>query len=141
MEELRRSAWWGERLESGMFGAFGAIALLLAAIGIYGVLSYNVSQRRREIGVRMALGARQWHVLRLVASQALMLTLGGIAAGVVAALAVTRLLGDLLYDVSPTDPASFIGIAAFLCGVALLASAVPATQALDADPLEALRQE
>ena len=141
MEELRRSAWWGERLESGLFGVFGAIALLLAAIGIYGVLSYNVSQRRREIGVRMALGARQWHVLRLVVGQALQLTLGGVAAGVVAALAVTRLLGELLYEVSPTDPASYAGIAAFLCGVALLASALPATRALDADPLEALRQE
>jgi putative ABC transport system permease protein len=141
MEELRRSGWWGERLESAMFGVFGAIALFLAAIGIYGVLSYNVSQRRREIGVRMALGARQWHVMRLVVGQALVLTLSGIAAGVVAALAVTRMLGDLLYDVSPTDPASFAGIAAFLCGVALLASAVPASRALDADPLDALRLE
>jgi putative ABC transport system permease protein len=141
MDELRRSAWWGERLESGMFGVFGVIALCLAAIGIYGVLSYNVSQRRREIGVRMALGARQSHVLQLVIGQALVLTLSGVAAGVVAALGVTRLLGDLLYEVSPTDPASFAGIAVFLCGVAVLASAIPARRALESDPLDALRLE
>jgi putative ABC transport system permease protein len=141
MEQLRRSGWWAERLFNGMFGAFGAIALALAAIGIYGVLSYSVSQRRREIGVRMALGAHQGHVLRLVMGQALLLALAGIAAGTAGALSLTRVLGLLLYEVSPTDPATFAGTALFLGCVAALASALPAWRALDADPLEALRQE
>jgi putative ABC transport system permease protein len=141
LEELRSSSYWAQRLFSSMFGVFGAVALCLAAIGIYGVLAYNVSQRRREIGVRVALGARHRHILGLVLGQALALALGGIACGLAAAFGVTRVIGQLLYEVSPTDPASFAGIAIFLAGVALLASALPARSALDADPLEALRQE
>ncbi len=141
MEQVRRAGFWAQRLFSEMFSIFGGIALCLAAIGIYGVLSYSVSQRRREIGVRMALGARHRHVLGLVIGQALALTAAGIVCGIAAALALNRVLAGLLYEVSPTDPASFAGIALFLGGVALVASAVPARRALDADPLEALRQE
>ena len=141
MEEVRRAGYWAQRLFSQMFAVFGGIALCLAAIGIYGVLSYNVAQRRREIGVRLALGARQRHVLGLVIGQALALTAAGIACGIAAALSLNRVLGQLLYEVSPTDPASFAVITLFLSAVALLASALPARRALDADPLEALRQE
>jgi putative ABC transport system permease protein len=141
MEQVRRAGYWAQRLFSQMFGIFGAVALALAAIGIYGVLSYNVSHRLREIGVRMALGARHRHVLGLVIGQALALTAAGIACGIAAALGLNRLLGRLLYEISPTDPASYAGIALFLAGVALLASAVPARRALEADPLDALRQE
>ncbi|HYL06320.1 MAG TPA: ABC transporter permease [Thermoanaerobaculia bacterium] len=141
MEQVRRAGYWAQRLFSQLFAVFGGIALCLAAIGIYGVLSYNVSQRRREIGVRLALGARQHHVLGLVIGQAMALTAAGIACGIAAALSLNRVLAQLLYEVSPTDPASFAVIALFLAGVALLASAVPARRALDADPLEALRQE
>ena len=141
MDQVRRAGSWSQRLFSEMFGVFGTVALALAAIGIYGVLSYNVSQRRREIGVRMALGARHRHVLGLVIGEALALTAAGIACGIAAALALNRLLGRLLYEISPTDPASYALIALFLAGVAVLASAVPARRALDADPLEALRHE
>ena len=141
MDQVRRAGYWEQRLFSQMFGVFGAVALALAAIGIYGVLSYNVSQRLREIGVRMALGARHRHVLTLVIGQALALTAAGIACGIAAALGVNRLLGRLLYEISPTDPASYALIALFLAGVAVLASALPARRALDADPLEALRHE
>ena len=141
MVQVRRAGSWAQRLYSQVFGASGIVALCLAAIGIYGVLSYNVSQRRREIGVRMALGARRRHVLRLVVGQALGLTALGIACGIAAALGLNRALASLLYEVSPTDPASFAGITLFLVFVALLASALPARRALDADPLEALRQE
>ncbi len=141
MDQLRRAGSWEQRLFSQMFGVFGAVALALAAIGIYGVLSYNVSQRLREIGVRIALGARHRHVLALVIGQALALTAAGIACGIAAALGVNRLLGRLLYEISPTDPASYVLIALFLAGVAVLASALPARRALDADPLDALRHE
>ena len=141
MDQVRRAGYWEQRLFSQMFGVFGAVALALAAIGIYGVLSYNVSQRLREIGVRMALGARHRHVLAIVIGQALALTAAGIACGIAAALGVNRLLGRLLYEISPTDPASYALIALFLAGVAVLASALPARRALDADPLEALRHE
>jgi putative ABC transport system permease protein len=141
MDQVRRAGSWEQRLFSQMFGVFGAVALALAAIGIYGVLSYNVSQRLREIGVRMALGARHRDVLALVIGQALALTAAGIACGIAAALGVNRLLGRLLYEISPTDPASYALIALFLAGVAVLASALPARRALDADPLDALRHE
>jgi putative ABC transport system permease protein len=141
MEEVRRAGYWPQRVFSQMFAAFGGIALCLAAIGIYGLLSYDVSQRRRELGVRVALGARQRHVFGLVVGQGLGLTAAGIACGIAAGLGLNRVLASLLYQVSPTDPASFALIAVFLAGVALAASAGPARRALDADPLEALRQE
>jgi putative ABC transport system permease protein len=141
MEQVRRAGYWAQRLYSRMFAVFGGIALCLAAIGIYGVLSYDVSQRRREIGVRMALGARHRHVLGLVIGRALALTAAGIACGVAAALSLQQVLGQLLYEISPSDPASFAAISLFLAGVALLAGVLPARRALDSDPLEALRQE
>jgi putative ABC transport system permease protein len=124
-----------------MIGAAAAAALLLGAIGIYGVISYMVSLRTREIGVRMALGAQRSDVVSLVVSQGLKLVLLGSAVGLVAALAVTRLVSSLLYGVTPTDPVTFVGVSLLLGFVAVLASWLPARRATKVDPMEALRWE
>lgn len=141
MEELRRLGFWQYRLFGWMFSIFGGIALCLAAIGVYGVLSYAVSQRTQEIGVRVALGAGRGDVLRLVVGHGLRLALAGIAVGLAGAFGVTRVVRSLLYNVTPTDPVSFAGVALFLTGVAALASYVPARRATTVDPIVALRQE
>lgn len=117
------------------------VALFLGIVGIYGVISYIVSQRTREIGVRMALGAERIDVSRMVLKQALVLALGGVGIGLVGAALSTRLMASLLYGVSPMDPLTFTGVALTLCGVALLASWIPARRAAGVDPLEALRAE
>jgi predicted permease len=129
------------RFGAVLVGVFGFLALLIASIGIYGVMSYGVSERTHEMGIRMALGARGRDVLRLVISQGLWLALIGVAIGTGLALAVTRVVKSYLYDVSVTDPLTFIGIALLLIGVALLACYVPASRATKVDPLEALRYE
>jgi ABC-type antimicrobial peptide transport system permease subunit len=124
-----------------MFSIFGAVALVLASIGVYGVLSYSVSQRTQEIGLRMALGASRRTVFGLVVGDGAKLALLGIAVGVVGAAGVTRVIRTFLYNVSTTDPVSFLGTAAFLCAVALVASYVPARRATAVDPMVALRSE
>jgi putative ABC transport system permease protein len=124
-----------------MFSIFGAVALLLASIGVYGVLSYAVSQRTQEIGVRMALGASRERVFSLIVSHGARLAVIGIVCGVVGAVAVTRVVSTLLYNVSATDPLSFIATAVFLTVVAMLASYVPARRATAVDPIIALRAE
>jgi len=124
-----------------MFSAFGAAALLLAAVGVYGVLSYSVSQRTQEIGVRVALGAGRRDVMRMVLGQGLKLSAIGIAVGLVGALGITRYIRTLLYNVTPYDPASFSFVAFFLVLVAAIASYVPARRALAVDPIIALRNE
>jgi ABC-type antimicrobial peptide transport system permease subunit len=124
-----------------MFSIFGVIALALASIGVYGVLSYSVSQRRQEIGVRVALGADRSHVLRLIVGQGLKLAAAGIVIGAGAAFAVTPVIKTILYNVAPGDPVSFIGMATFLVLVAMAASYVPARRALAVDPIIALRNE
>ncbi len=129
------------RFATLLLGAFAAVALVLAAIGIYGVLSYAVSQRTREIGVRMAFGARRVDVVRLVAGHGLRLTLGGVAIGLVLAFAATRALASLLFGVTATDLATFSATAGVLVLVAVLASAIPAIRAARTDPNEALRSE
>jgi putative ABC transport system permease protein len=141
LEELRQQGYWESRLFSGMFSVFGAISLLLAAIGVYGVLSYSVSQRVREIGVRVALGARREDVLRLIVGQGVRLALVGVGLGVLLALGATRVIARLLYGISASDPLSFAGIALLLTAVAALASYAPANRAMAIDPLEALRSE
>jgi putative ABC transport system permease protein len=122
-------------------GVFAAVALFLAALGTYGVISYAMSRRTREIGVRMALGATRGHVLRLTLSQASRRILAGIGAGAAVALALSQMLRSMLFSVSPTDPVVFAGVAVLLASVALFASYVPARKASRADPLSALRHE
>jgi ABC-type antimicrobial peptide transport system permease subunit len=124
-----------------MFSIFGVIALLLTSIGVYGVLSYSVSQRTQEIGVRMALGASRQNVFGLIVGHGARLAGLGILCGVVGAAAVTRVVTSLLYNVSATDPLSFIGTAGFLALVAIAASYIPARRATSVDPIEALRAE
>ena len=141
MEELRRLSYWQYALFGSMFATFGFIALVLASIGVYGVLSYSVSQRVQEIGVRVALGAERRDVLRLIVGQGLRLAGWGIAAGIAGAAAITWIIQSILYNVTPTDPVSFGGVAVFLAVVALAASYVPARRALAVDPIVALRND
>jgi putative ABC transport system permease protein len=129
------------RLTTIMLMMFASMALVLAAVGIYGVISYSVTQRTQEIGIRMALGARRGDVLRMVVGQAMVLTVAGIAVGAAGAFALTRLMTKLLFNVTPGDPLTFAAVAALLGGVAALASYVPGRRATRVDPVVALRAE
>jgi ABC-type antimicrobial peptide transport system permease subunit len=122
-----------------LLGIFSATALILAMIGIYGVLAYSVAQRRQELGIRLALGAEQSRILRLVVGQGLRLALFGIALGLIAALVLTRLMAGVLYQVSTHDAVTFIFVPLVFLVIALLASYLPARRATRVDPLEALR--
>ena len=139
VEELRQLSYWQYGLFGSMFGTFGFIALVLASIGVYGVLSYSVSQRVQEIGVRVALGAERRDVLRLIVGEGLRLAGWGILGGVAGAAATTWILQSILYNVTPTDPVSFGGVAVCLVLIATLASYLPARRALAVDPIVALR--
>jgi putative ABC transport system permease protein len=124
-----------------LLGSFGILALVLAVTGLYGVISYSVEQRSREIGVRMALGANQTDVLKLVLRHGMVLTLTGVTIGVIASFAVTRVLSSLLYGIRPTDPATYVSVSLMLAVVVLLASYIPARRATKVDPMVALRYE
>jgi predicted lysophospholipase L1 biosynthesis ABC-type transport system permease subunit len=129
------------RFRTWLIGIFAGLALLLAAVGIYGVLSYNVTQRTREIGIRVALGAERSHVLRTVVGEGLRFTLSGVVLGVAGGLAVTRVLQGFLFGVSAFDPVAFLGAATLLAVVAVAASLGPARRATRVDPIVALRNE
>lgn len=141
MEQRLANTTVSSRLNTTLLGSFAGIALLLAVVGIYGVTSYAVTQRRREIGVRMALGANKSDVLSLIIHGGLRLTLLGVAIGLVVAFGLTRYLSSLLYSVKATDPVTFLGVAMGLIGVALLACWLPARRASRVDPMEALRNQ
>ncbi len=141
MEQLLADSLSRARFTMLLLGIFAAVALLLAAVGIYGLIAYSVTQRTQELGIRIALGAQRRDVLRLVLGQGTRLTLLGLALGIAAALGITRLLASLLFGISATDPLTFAGVAALLAFVALLACFIPARRATRVDPIVALRYE
>ena len=141
MDALITDSLKPQRFNTTLMGVFAALALVLAAVGLYGVLAYTVVQRTHEIGIRLALGASSSAIIRLVLGQGLRLTLCGIALGMAGAFGLTRLLAHLLFGVSKTDPLTFAGIALLLLVVAALACWLPARRAAMVDPLAALRHE
>jgi putative ABC transport system permease protein len=130
-----------QRIAAALAGVCGLIGLALAAIGIFGMMSYAITQRTHEIGIRRALGAQNSDVLRLVMRQGVVILAAGLSLGLLGSLAVTRLLTGLLYGISPTDPLTLIGVSLLLTSAALLACYLPARKATTVDPLVALRHE
>jgi putative ABC transport system permease protein len=141
MNEIRSDSVAPERLNLTLLTIFAGIALMLAIVGIYGVMSYSVTQRTHEIGIRMAIGARPRDVFKMVIGQGMMLALIGVAFGLVGAFALTRLMATMLFGVEPTDPATFAVIAILLTLVALLACYLPSRRATKVDPVVSLRYE
>jgi ABC-type antimicrobial peptide transport system permease subunit len=141
IESIVADSMASRRFAMILLGGFAALALLLACVGIYGVMAYLVSQRTQEVGIRMALGATRSDVLLLVFKGGAMLAAAGIAMGVVSAIGLTRLMRQLLFNVSPTDPIVFVAVCGLLMLVALAACLVPARRAASIEPMKALRTE
>jgi putative ABC transport system permease protein len=141
MTDRIKDGIWQQRTAGALFLGFAAIAVLLATVGLYSVLSYLVSQQQRELGVRIALGAQRWDVLRLVIGRGLRLTLIGLGLGLICAVPLARVVGGLLYGVSPFDPATFVGVPMLLTLLATVACYLPARRAMATDPIIALRAE
>ncbi|HSE37166.1 MAG TPA: FtsX-like permease family protein [Blastocatellia bacterium] len=141
MGQVIADSLWQPRFNLQLIGFFASVALALAAIGLYGVMSYSIAQRTHELGLRMSLGAQRGDVIKLVLSQGIKLTLLGLTLGLLASAALTRLMSNLLFGVSATDPTTFAAITLVLIGVAVIACLVPAHLATKVDPMEALRYE
>jgi ABC-type antimicrobial peptide transport system permease subunit len=144
MQEIASQSMSAQRFPMILLGAFAALALLLASVGIYGVISYSVTQRAQEIGIRMALGAEKQNIFRMIIGQGLRLALTGLVIGAAAALILTRLLvtfANLLYGVNSSDPLTFIVVSMLLTAIAVLACYIPARRAMQVDPMVALRHE
>jgi ABC-type antimicrobial peptide transport system permease subunit len=141
MEEILASEVSQRSIAMTLLAAFAALALLLAALGIYGVLSYLVAQRRQEIGIRMALGARRMDVLQMVVSEGMQWSIVGVAIGLSAAFALTRVMSSVLYGVSATDPVTFAFVSLLLIVISFIACYVPARRAAKTDPMTTLRCE
>jgi putative ABC transport system permease protein len=141
MDEVAAASFAARRFNMSLLALFAVLALVLAAVGIYGVMSYAVTQRTQEIGIRMALGARAVDVLKLIIRNGLTLTLIGVVLGMGGAMALTRLMSTLLFGVTPTDKLTFLAVSGVLIFVALLACYIPARRATKVDPLVALRYE
>ena len=141
MEQRLSGTLAGRRSTTFTFGIFAALALTLAGVGIYGVMSFLVAQRTHEIGVRLALGATGRDVLKLAVGQGLTLTLAGVGVGLISAYVLTRSLASMLFNIGPTDPVTFIGVTVLLIAVALLACYIPARRATKVDPMVALHYE
>jgi predicted permease len=140
LAEYTEVATFGQKVAANLMGTLGLMCLLLAASGLYSVLSYTVSQRLPEIGIRMAMGARPRNVIAMVVRQGMALALTGLAIGAIAALATARLIASMLFGIGAADPATFVLAALFLCGVTLLAATLPALRAIRVDPMNILRR-
>jgi len=141
MEDVLSSAQSRPRFLTLLLSLFSGIALIIATVGIYGVISYSVARRSREFGLRMALGAAPTNILGLVLKQGVLLTGFGVAVGLIAALMLTRLMASLLFGVTSTDPITYLGVSALLAAVAILATYIPARRATQVDPIKILRYE
>jgi ABC-type antimicrobial peptide transport system permease subunit len=141
MKSLVTDSTQQSRSMTWLFACFAGVALLLAAIGAYGVVSYSVAQRTFEIGIRMALGATKGNIFAMVLRQSLRLVLAGLAIGIAASLALARMLSSFLYGVTTVDPTTYLAVCGLLVGIALIAGFIPARRAARVDPLAALRAE
>jgi putative ABC transport system permease protein len=141
LDEIKSGTVASDRLQTMLLATFATLALLLSAVGIYGVISHSVTQRTQELGIRAALGASQWGLLGLVIRHGMVLTFTGLAVGIAGSLALTRLLSTLLFGISPRDPVTLISVAAILAVAAFAACYIPARRAAGIDPTVALRYE
>ena len=141
MNDIRAESVAPERLNLTLLSIFAGIALVLAIVGIYGVMSYSVTQRTHEIGIRLAIGAQPRDVFRMILGHGMLLTLVGIGVGLLGAFGLTRLMATMLFGVKPTDPATFAGVALLLTLVALIACYIPGRRATKVNPVDSLRYE
>jgi putative ABC transport system permease protein len=141
LDDLLSESFGPRRFNMYLLGCFAAVALVLASVGLFGVLAYLVSQRTRDIGIRLALGAARHDIVKLIVGQGMMLALGGAVLGITVALASARVMQSLLFSVSPRDPVTFAAVPLVLIAIALVACYLPARRAMRVDPLVALRSE